>query len=157
MRQASPYRKSRGLVFVFEGLDSIRLRLIALGGHPKPAIDGHLKQLGWTLRRIEKETGVRRKTASGYLRAAGLVVRPPGRWGRLPLPSAKPAIYESAAPCQRPDFGFVIGVQAHLTPLRATEPRVRARVFALRLPPFPSLRKGVSERPGSRARGFCAA
>jgi len=50
-----------------------------------------LGQLGWTLRRIEKETGVRRETAGGYLRVAGLAVRPPGRWGRLPPPSAKPA------------------------------------------------------------------
>jgi transposase len=49
-----------------------------------------LGQLGWTLRRIEKETGVRRETAAGYLRSVGLAVRPPGRWGRLP--PAKPAI-----------------------------------------------------------------
>lgn len=49
-----------------------------------------LGQLGWTLRRIEKEIGVRRETAAGYLRAAGVVVRRPGRWGRLP-PPAKPA------------------------------------------------------------------
>jgi hypothetical protein len=50
-----------------------------------------LGQLGWTLRRIEKETGVRRETAAGYLRGAGVPVRPPGRWGRLPPPDAKPA------------------------------------------------------------------
>jgi transposase len=49
-----------------------------------------LGQLGWTLRRIEKETGVRRETAAGYLRVAGVAVRPPGRWGRPP--TAKPAI-----------------------------------------------------------------
>jgi hypothetical protein len=49
-----------------------------------------LGQLGWTLRRIQKETGVRRETAAGYLKAAGIAVRPPGRWGRLP--PAKPAI-----------------------------------------------------------------
>lgn len=49
-----------------------------------------LGQLGWTLRRIEKETGVRRETAAGYLRSAGVAVRPPGRWGRLPR--SKPAI-----------------------------------------------------------------
>ena len=49
-----------------------------------------LGQLGWTLRRIEKETGVRRETAAGYLKVAGIAVRPPGRWGRLP--PAKPAI-----------------------------------------------------------------
>ncbi len=36
------------------------------------------------LRRIEKATGVRRETASAYLRAAGIAVRPAGRWGRAP-------------------------------------------------------------------------
>lgn len=50
-----------------------------------------LGQLGWTLRRIEKATGIRRETAGAYLRAAGLVVRPPGRWGRQPPLPAKPA------------------------------------------------------------------
>src|SRR3989442_8680704 len=48
-----------------------------------------LGRLGWTLRRIEQATGVRRETASVYLKAAGLAVRPPGRWGH---PAAKPAI-----------------------------------------------------------------
>ena len=48
-----------------------------------------LGQLGWTLRRIQKETGIRRETAAGYLKAAGLGVRPPGGWGRQP--PAKPA------------------------------------------------------------------
>jgi hypothetical protein len=48
-----------------------------------------LGQLGWPLRRIEKATGVRRETATGYLRAAGVPVRPPGGWGKLP--PAKPA------------------------------------------------------------------
>ena len=40
-----------------------------------------LGQLGWTLRRIQAATGVRRETAGAYLKAAGLAVRPPGRWG----------------------------------------------------------------------------
>ncbi len=48
-----------------------------------------LGRLGWTLRRIEQETGVRRETASRYLKQAGIEVRPPGRWGH---PAAKPAI-----------------------------------------------------------------
>ena len=48
-----------------------------------------LGRLGWTLRRIETATGVRRETAGAYLKAAGLAVRPPGRWGH---PPAKPAI-----------------------------------------------------------------
>lgn len=38
-----------------------------------------LGRLGWTLRRIQRETGVRRETASDYLRAAGIAIR--GRGG----------------------------------------------------------------------------
>src|SRR5437879_2154929 len=48
-----------------------------------------LGRLGWPLRRIELETGVRRETAGCYLKAAGIAVRPPGAWGRRP--PAKPA------------------------------------------------------------------
>jgi hypothetical protein len=48
-----------------------------------------LGRLGWSLRRIERETGIRRETASGYLRAAGLALREPGGWGRRA--PAKPA------------------------------------------------------------------
>jgi transposase len=48
-----------------------------------------LGRLGWPLRRIERETGVRRETASAYLKAAGIRVRPSGAWGRRP--PAKPA------------------------------------------------------------------
>ena len=43
-----------------------------------------LGRLGWPLRRIEQETGVRRETAGSYLKAAGIAVRPPGAWGRRP-------------------------------------------------------------------------
>ena len=39
-----------------------------------------LGRLGWSLRRIEAATQVRRETASAYLRAAGIPVR--GRGGR---------------------------------------------------------------------------
>ncbi len=48
-----------------------------------------LGRLGWSLRRIQEATGVRRETASDYLKAAGIAVRPPGGWGRR---TAKPAI-----------------------------------------------------------------
>jgi transposase len=48
-----------------------------------------LGRLGWTLRRIERETGVRRETASDYLKAAGLPVRGRGRPGEG---KGKPAI-----------------------------------------------------------------
>jgi len=60
-----------------------------------------LGKLGWSLRRIEEATGVRRETASVYLKAAGVVVCLPG-WGRRapakpanevpPDPGSKPAI-----------------------------------------------------------------
>src|SRR5205823_5975705 len=56
-----------------------------------------LGRLGWSLRRIQKSTGVRRETVAAYLREAGVTVRAPGRWGHEPAstdagpPPAKPA------------------------------------------------------------------
>src|SRR5947209_3200346 len=48
-----------------------------------------LGRLGWSLRRIERATGVRRETAGAYLKSAGIGIRPRGKWGRgeLPKPS----------------------------------------------------------------------
>jgi CxxC motif-containing protein (DUF1111 family) len=43
--------------------ESKRQQVIALG------------RLGWSVRRIEQETGVRRETASAYLKAGGVPVR----------------------------------------------------------------------------------
>src|SRR6185312_649158 len=75
-----------------------------------------LGRLGWPLRRIEQATGVRRETSSGYLRAAGIAIRPPRGWGhakpaKAPIPDsdgasaadavsnpAKEAISDSATP-----------------------------------------------------------
>jgi transposase len=48
-----------------------------------------LGRLGWSLRRIEAAVHIRRETIGGYLRAAGIPVRPSGGWGRR-VP-AKPA------------------------------------------------------------------
>ena len=48
-----------------------------------------LGRLGWPLRRIEQQTGVRRETVGAYLKAAGIAVRPAGGWGRRS--AAKPA------------------------------------------------------------------
>ncbi len=48
-----------------------------------------LGRLGWSLRRIEAATGVRRETIGGYLRAADIRVRGRGRPGER---AAKPAI-----------------------------------------------------------------
>jgi hypothetical protein len=41
-----------------------------------------LGRLGWSLRQIQQATRIRRETASQYLKAAGIAVRPPGGWGR---------------------------------------------------------------------------
>ena len=48
-----------------------------------------LGRLGWSLRRIQQATRIRRETAANYLKAAGIPVRPPGGWGRS---HPKPAI-----------------------------------------------------------------
>ena len=49
-----------------------------------------LGRLGWSLRKIQKATRVRRETISAYLRSAGVEIWPPGRWKREG--KAKPAI-----------------------------------------------------------------
>jgi hypothetical protein len=41
-----------------------------------------LGRLGWSLRQIQQAARIRRETASQYLKAAGIAVRPPGGWGR---------------------------------------------------------------------------
>src|SRR5271165_2288908 len=56
-----------------------------------------LGKLGWPLRRIEQATGVRRETASAYLKSAGVVVCLPG-WGRRA--PAKPAKGVTTDPCE---------------------------------------------------------
>jgi transposase len=55
-----------------------------------------LGRLGWPLRRIEQETGVRRETSSRYLRAAGVAIRPPRGWGHAK--PAKEAIPDPGSP-----------------------------------------------------------
>ena len=49
-----------------------------------------LGRLGWSLRKIQEATRVRRETISAYLRGAGVEIWPPGRWQREG--KAKPAI-----------------------------------------------------------------
>src|SRR5947199_10617376 len=66
--------------------DDKRQQILALG------------RLGWPLGRIEEATGVRRETASGYLKAAGIAIRAPRR--RRPPP--KPASEVSTDPRARP-------------------------------------------------------
>jgi transposase len=60
-----------------------------------------LGRLGWSLRRIQSETGVRRETASSYLEKAGVEIREPGRWGRPRKPANE--VTTDPAPAQTPD------------------------------------------------------
>ena len=62
--------------------DTKRQQVLALG------------RLGWSLRRIEQETAVRRETASGYLKAAGIPVRERGGRPREwpPKPATTPVV-----------------------------------------------------------------
>src|SRR5271157_827684 len=63
-----------------------------------------LGRLGWSLRRIQQETCIRRETASQYLKAAGIAVRLPGGWGRR---AAKPAneVITDLGPSQLDEVG----------------------------------------------------
>jgi transposase len=54
-----------------------------------------LGRLGWSLRKIQVATRIRRETAAGYLKAAGVPVRQPGGWGHQ---DPKPAIEVSTDP-----------------------------------------------------------
>jgi hypothetical protein len=61
-----------------------------------------LGRLGWPVRRIQQETGVRRETASAYLsKFAGVTVRSPRGWGKH-APTSKLA---NGANQVSPDFG----------------------------------------------------
>ena len=80
-----------------------------------------LGRLGWSLRRIQRTTGVRRETAAAYLNAAGITFRPPGGWGRQP--PAKPAIevITDSAPAKPvkeviTDFGAELAARATAAP-----------------------------------------
>ena len=59
-----------------------------------------LGRLGWSLRRIENATEVRRETAGRYLRGQGIEVRRPGGWGRAPIKTAKPGAEKAKAAIQ---------------------------------------------------------
>jgi transposase len=56
-----------------------------------------LGRRGAKLRHIEEVTGIRRETASRYLKEAGIAVRPPGGWGKLRAKPANEVITDPAA------------------------------------------------------------
>jgi len=68
-----------------------------------------LGRLGWSLRRIEQATGVRRETAGDYLRSAGIALRTPGGWGRKPPAKAATSVTtgsEGSKPANEVITGF---------------------------------------------------
>jgi transposase len=90
-----------------------------------------LGRLGWSLRQIERATGVRRETAAGYLKNAGVMVRQSGNWGHNTAPEAKPAIEATPDPPvseSNPaievtsDLGAGSGPPARSSPASACEP-----------------------------------
>jgi transposase len=56
-----------------------------------------LGRLGWSLRRIQQATGIRRETAGAYLKAAGIAVRAPSGWGRCKPKPANEVITDFSA------------------------------------------------------------
>jgi transposase len=77
-----------------------------------------LGRLGWSLRKIEEATGVRRETAGAYLRAAGVLVRGP----RQVVLGAKPASAEGVSTDYAlPKAASAEGVSADYAPLQAGE------------------------------------
>ena len=103
-----------------------------------------LGKLGWTLRRIEQATGVRRETAGAYLKAAGIAVRPPGAWGRRA--PAKPANEVT------PDSGaevFAQGGLATARPANEVTPDLGALISPKQGPPA-----SHADRPASACEGY---
>ena len=99
--------------------DNKRHQIVALG------------RVGWSLRRIEQATGVRRETISGYLRAAGIAVR--GR-GRPTEAKPKPAI---SPPEVSTDPG-------------PSNPAILSAVSTDSEPPKPAISPEVSTDPGAK-------
>ena len=65
-----------------------------------------LGRLGWSLRRIQRVTGVRRETAAVYLREAGVGVRSPGLWGHgSAIPTREAAADPPSATANGADAG----------------------------------------------------
>ena len=98
-----------------------------------------LGRLGWSLRRIEAATGVRRETAGGYLRSAGIGLRAPGGWGRKAPAKAASTVTrdtvgeEAAKPAKQvitgfsPEFGSPLPTPISMAARYITSPVVTPR------------------------------
>jgi transposase len=84
-----------------------------------------LGRLGWPLRRIQEETGIRRETAATYLKAAGIAVRPPRGWGRRPPALTTGETSADSGPVSKPanEVSPDSGAKMGLAPVPAEEPK----------------------------------
>jgi transposase len=84
-----------------------------------------LGRLGWPLRRIQEETGIRRETAATYLKAAGIAVRPPRGWGRRPPALTTGEKSADSGPASKPanEVSPDSGAEMSLAPAPAEEPK----------------------------------
>src|SRR5258707_2292313 len=89
-----------------------------------------LGRLGWSLRRIEQATGVRRETAGDYLRSAGIALRGPGGWGRKAPAKAATAMI-TGADSSKPAIEVITDLS---TPTAAVHSKPPNGVMLCRLP-----------------------
>ena len=129
-----------------------------------------LRRLGWSLRRIERELGVRRETASAYLKAAGVGVRGQGGARAKPATSrevitdpaaAKPAtpgpVITDPRPTASPTasscesrFRWFLVIGRWISPLGCTSSRLRQSL--LELPPEVAAPGACHKRPNDHGR-----
>jgi transposase len=86
-----------------------------------------LGRLGWPLRRIEEATGIRRETASRYLKAAGISIRSPGGWGRRPPPKAAKEVHTDSWPASEAKAANEVTTDSASVSASAPWPREPAR------------------------------
>ena len=79
-----------------------------------------LGRLGWSLRKNEAATGVRRETAGGYLRSAGIALRTPGGWGRKAPAKAATSVTTGSA-SSKPANEVITGF-SHSRPAEDSKP-----------------------------------
>jgi hypothetical protein len=73
-----------------------------------------LGRLGWSLRKIEGATGVRRETASTYLKAVGVAVRKPRQVGLPSKPATAGGVSTDSAPAaiSKPACGWEVSTDS---------------------------------------------
>src|ERR1700692_2125396 len=108
-----------------------------------------LGRLGWSVRRVEAATGVRRETAGGYLRSAGIAYRTPGGWGRKP--PAKEATSERTGSDSSNPAKEVITVFFGSTPAEDSKPANEVITGFL---PEVTLSKQGGKRPSGASESF---